>query len=106
MSTAQRVLVGYGTVILVVGFVLGSALGMLRRKTPAIRALATAHVETLMQSAMHLGSPSRSVWWASTLVGRCGEHGCSSSVPRCRQPASHSTGSPTQPINSPNARPV
>jgi len=55
MSTAQRVLVGYGTVIMLVGFVLGTALGMLRRQAPAIRALATAHTETLMQSAMHFG---------------------------------------------------
>ena len=55
MSTAQRVFVGYGTVILLVGFVLGTVLGMLRRKAPSIRALATAHVETLMQAAMHFG---------------------------------------------------
>jgi hypothetical protein len=55
MSTAQRVLLGYGTVILVVGFGLGSVLGMLRMKAPAMRALATAHVETLMQAAMHFG---------------------------------------------------
>lgn len=55
MSTAQRVFVGYGTVVLVGGFVLGTALGMLRAKAPAARALATAHVETLMQAAMHFG---------------------------------------------------
>ena len=55
MSTAQRVFLGYGTVILIVGFVLGTVLGMLRMKTPSIRALATAHVETLMQAAMHFG---------------------------------------------------
>ena len=55
MSTAQRVFLGYGTVILVVGFALGSVLGMLRMKAPSIRALATAHVETLMQAAMHFG---------------------------------------------------
>jgi hypothetical protein len=55
MSTAQRVFLGYGTVILAVGFVLGTVLGMLRRKAPSIRALATAHVETLMQAAMHFG---------------------------------------------------
>ena len=55
MSTAQRLFVGYGTVILVVGFVLGTVLGGLRMKTPAIRNLATAHVETLMQASMHLG---------------------------------------------------
>ena len=55
MSTAQRVFVGYGTVILVVGSVLGTVLGMLRAKAPAIRSLATAHVETLMQAALHFG---------------------------------------------------
>jgi hypothetical protein len=55
MSTAQRVFLGYGTVILVVGFALGTVLGMLRTKAPPIRALATAHVETLMQAAMHFG---------------------------------------------------
>ena len=55
MSTAQRVFVGYGTVILVVGFALGTVLGVLRTKAPAIRSLATAHVETLMQAAVHLG---------------------------------------------------
>jgi hypothetical protein len=55
MSTAQRVFVGYGTVVLVVAFVLGTVLGMLRTKAPAVRALATAHVETLLQAALHLG---------------------------------------------------
>jgi hypothetical protein len=30
-------------------------LGMVRMKAPAVRTLATAHVETLMQAAMHLG---------------------------------------------------
>lgn len=55
MSTAQQVFLGYGTIILIVGFALGSILGMLRAKTPSIRNLASAHVETLMQSAMHFG---------------------------------------------------
>lgn len=55
MSTAQRIFLGYGTVILIVGFVLGTVLGALRMKAPPIRALATAHVETLMQAAMHFG---------------------------------------------------
>ena len=55
MYTAQRVLIGYGTVILLVGFVLGTILGMLRIKAPQIRSLATAHVETLMQAALFLG---------------------------------------------------
>lgn len=55
MSTAQQIFIGYGIVILVVGFALGSILGMLRMKNPSMRNLATAHVETLMQSAMHFG---------------------------------------------------
>jgi hypothetical protein len=55
VSTAQRLFVGYGTVILVVGFVLGTVLGMLRMNAPVMRSLATAHVETLMQAAMHFG---------------------------------------------------
>ena len=55
MSTAQRVLVGYGTIILTVGFILGTVLGMLRMNAPPVRSLATAHVETLMQAAMHFG---------------------------------------------------
>ncbi len=55
VSTAQQIFIAYGTVILVVGFALGATLGMLRMKTSAIRTLATAHVETLMQSAMHFG---------------------------------------------------
>jgi len=55
VSTAQRLFVGYGTVIVVVGFVLGTVLGASRMKAPAARNLATAHVETLMQAAMHFG---------------------------------------------------
>ncbi len=55
MSTAQRVFIAYGIVILVVGFGLGTVLGMVRMKSPAARTLATAHVETLMQAAMHFG---------------------------------------------------
>ena len=55
MSTAQRLFVGYGTVILLVGFLLGTVLGGLRMKAPAMRNLATAHVETLMQASMHFG---------------------------------------------------
>jgi hypothetical protein len=55
MSTAQRLFVGYGTVILVVGFLLGTLLGTLRMNAGPIRSLATAHVETLMQAAMHFG---------------------------------------------------
>jgi hypothetical protein len=55
VSTAQRLFVGYGTVIVVVGFVLGTVLGASRMKAPAARNLATAHVETLLQAAMHFG---------------------------------------------------
>lgn len=55
MSAAQRVFLGYGIVILAVGFGLGTVLGMLRMKASAVRPLATAHVETLMQAAMHFG---------------------------------------------------
>ena len=55
VSTAQRLLIGYGTAILTVGFLLGTVLGVLRRNTPPIRNLATAHVETLMQAAVHFG---------------------------------------------------
>lgn len=55
MSTAQRVFITYGTVVLIFGFGLGAVLGMVRMKAPAVRSLATAHVETLMQAAMHLG---------------------------------------------------
>ena len=55
MSTAQQIFLIYGTVILIVGFALGTVLGLLRAKAPSIRNLATAHVETLMQGSMHLG---------------------------------------------------
>lgn len=55
MSTAQRIFIGYGTTILVMGFVLGGSLGLVRMKAAQARALATAHVETLMQAAIHLG---------------------------------------------------
>ena len=55
MSTAQRLFVGYGTVIVVVGFVLGTVLGVVRMKAPVVRNLATAHVETLMQAVLHFG---------------------------------------------------
>jgi hypothetical protein len=55
VSTAQAIFIGYGTVILVVGFVLGTVLGSVRMNAPPIRTLATAHVETLMQAAVHFG---------------------------------------------------
>ena len=77
MSTAQRLFVGYGTVILVVGFVLGTLLGIVRMHAPAARNLAVAHVETLMQAAMHfglafvvglVGFDSRAATWAALLL--------------------------------------
>ena len=55
MSTAQRLLVGYGSIVLAVGFILGTVLGIVRMKTPPVRTLATAHVETLLQAAVHFG---------------------------------------------------
>lgn len=55
MDRAQQLFVIYGAVVLVVGFGLGTILGALRMKSPDIRSLATAHVETLMQSSMHFG---------------------------------------------------
>jgi hypothetical protein len=64
MSPAQRVLIGYGTVILLVGFALGAVLGILRTKAPPIRSLATAHVETLMQASLLLA-----LAWAIGAVG-------------------------------------
>jgi hypothetical protein len=54
MSTAQRVFIVYGTIILIVGFGLGTVLGAVRMKAPSVRNLATAHVETLLQGVMHL----------------------------------------------------
>ena len=51
----RQLFIGYGTVITIVGFALGGLLGLLRMKAPAVRSLATAHVETLMQAALHFG---------------------------------------------------
>jgi hypothetical protein len=55
MSTAQQLFIGYAVIVLAVAFALGALLGGLRMKAPAVRNLATAHVETLIQSALHLG---------------------------------------------------
>jgi hypothetical protein len=55
VSTAQRLLVGYGTTVLAVGFILGTLMGILRMNAPPIRNLARAHVETLLQAGMHFG---------------------------------------------------
>jgi len=77
MSTAQRVFIGYASVILIVGFVLGTVLGSVRMHAPPNRALATAHVETLMQAAMHFGRAfaigavgfdSTAATWAAVLI--------------------------------------
>jgi hypothetical protein len=55
MSTAQQLFIAYAVIILLVGFALGAILGVLRMKAPTVRNLATAHVETLIQAALHLG---------------------------------------------------
>jgi len=55
MTRATQLFTAYGTIILIVGFSLGSVLGVVRMKSPSVRNLANAHVETLMQGAMHLG---------------------------------------------------
>ena len=55
MSHAQRLLVIYGVVILLIGVGLGATLGLLRMNRPPIRTLATAHVETLVQAPIHIG---------------------------------------------------
>ena len=55
MSTAQQILIGYGTGVLLLGFILGMALGAARSKGPSARNLAMAHVETLMQGGVVLG---------------------------------------------------
>jgi hypothetical protein len=78
MSTAQRLFIGYGTTILLVGFVLGTVLGMRRMHVPPIRALTAAHVETLLQAPLHLGlafavgavgfSSTAATWGAALLV--------------------------------------
>jgi hypothetical protein len=55
VSTAQKLFIGYAVIVLAVAFALGTMLGVLRMKAPAVRNLATAHVETLIQAALHLG---------------------------------------------------
>ena len=77
MSSAERLLISYGTIVLIAGFVLGTVLGMLRMRSPVIRTLNAAHVETLMQAAMHLGLAfafgavgftSTAAMWAAVLL--------------------------------------
>lgn len=56
MSTAQRILLVYGTLSTVVGMALGLQLSRVRMSGPtAPRHLVTAHLSALMQGAMHLG---------------------------------------------------
>jgi len=55
MSTAQSWFVGYGVIVLLVALLLGTVLGTLRMRSPAIRTLTAAHVETLLQAPLHLG---------------------------------------------------
>ncbi len=56
MSTAQRILVVYGTLSIAVGMGLGLPLSSIRMSQPAgPRHLVTAHLAALMQGAMHLG---------------------------------------------------
>ena len=53
MTTAQKVLVGYGVIVLVYGFVLGVPLSLARQKAPAApRSLVTAHLSGLIQPSM------------------------------------------------------
>lgn len=56
MSTAQTILVVYGTLSVVVGMALGLPLSQVRMSRPvAPRHLVTAHLSALMQGAIHLG---------------------------------------------------
>lgn len=56
MSTAQRILLVYGTLSIVYGMTLGLPLSRVRMSHPAApRHLVTAHLSALMQGAMHLG---------------------------------------------------
>lgn len=56
MSTAQKLLVGYGVVVLAYGFLLGVPLAAARMKTPAAsRHLVTTHLSGLMQGPIHFG---------------------------------------------------
>jgi hypothetical protein len=77
MSTAQQLFIGYAVIVLALAFALGALLGVLRMKGPAVRNLATAHVETLIQAALHLGLAfavgvvgfgSTAATWAATLL--------------------------------------
>lgn len=56
MTTAQTILVVYGTFSLTVGFLLGIPLSQVRMQAPAApRHLVTAHLAAIIQGAVHLG---------------------------------------------------
>ena len=56
MSTAQRILLLYGTLSIVFGMTLGLPLSQVRMSRPtAPRHLVTAHLSALIQGAIHLG---------------------------------------------------
>ncbi len=56
MTTAQRILVVYGSLSIVFGMTLGLPLSGIRMSHPTgPRHLVTAHLSALMQGAMHLG---------------------------------------------------
>jgi len=56
MSTAQTILLVYGTLSIVFGMALGLPLSQVRMSQPVgPRHLVTAHLSALMQGAMHLG---------------------------------------------------
>lgn len=56
MSTAQKILLVYGTLSIVYGMTLGLPLSGIRMSQPiGPRHLVTAHLSALMQGAMHLG---------------------------------------------------
>ena len=56
MTTAQRILLVYGSLSIVFGMTLGLPLSGIRMSHPTVpRHLVTAHLSALMQGAMHLG---------------------------------------------------
>lgn len=56
MTGPQKILVVYGTMSLVYGFVLGIPLSQIRTRSPeAPRHLVIAHLSALIQGAVHLG---------------------------------------------------
>lgn len=72
MSTAQSILVGYGILVLLYGFILGIPLAVARSSAPqASRQLVTAHLSGLMQGpvamvcAFAIGAVSFESTWAT-----------------------------------------